>query len=361
MAQQRTQNGGVVPSDAVNFFDRYSAGMRVVVEGAQADTGRTPKEVVWTKNKAKLYRYEPSAEKKYPVPILMVYALINRPYVLDLLPGNSFIEYLTGQGFDVYLLDWGVPADEDADLDFEHLILDYMPRAVKKVLRTSAADEYTLLGYCMGGTMSTMYASLFPEHLKNIVLLTTPIDFAPDKTGLLGLLTDEKHLNPDLLVESFGNIPGELIDDAMRMLKPVSNYVGVHAAMWECVLEEKPLDTWKAMNKWTRDVSPFPAAAFRTWIKEFYQQDKLVKGKVRLRGREVNVSNITCPVLNIAGEKDHICPLPQAEATIDLVSSEDKEFFVLDAGHVGLLTGRTAKKDLWPKVGSWLEARSGAR
>src|SRR5215207_1864580 len=137
MAQQRTSNGGEVPSEAENFFDKYSAGMRVVVEGAQADTGQTPKEVVWTKNKARLYRYAPSAEKKYPVPILMVYALINRPYVLDLLPGNSFIEYLVDQGFDVYLLDWGIPGEEDKDMDFENYVLDYMPRAVKKVLKHS--------------------------------------------------------------------------------------------------------------------------------------------------------------------------------------------------------------------------------
>src|SRR3954468_13523068 len=172
MAQQRTSNGGVIPSDTENFFDKYSAGMRVVVEGAQADTGQTPKEVVWTKNKARLYRYEPSAEKKHPVPILMVYALINRPYVLDLLPGNSFIEYLVGKGFDVYLLDWGIPGDEDKDMDLENYILDYLPRAVKKVLRTSGVEELTLLGYCMGGTMSAIYASLFPEHVKNLILLT---------------------------------------------------------------------------------------------------------------------------------------------------------------------------------------------
>ena len=197
MVERAKSNGGAATAEAQGFFDKYSAGMKVLLEGAQADTGRTPKELIWTKNKAKLYRYQPSAEKKHPVPILMVYALINRPYVLDLLPGNSFIEYLTGQGFDVYLLDWGVPGDEDADLDFEHLILDYMPRAVKKVLRTSAADEYTLLGYCMGGTIAAIYAALFPgAPLGNLVLLTTPIDFAPDKTGLLGLLTDEKHLNP---------------------------------------------------------------------------------------------------------------------------------------------------------------------
>src|SRR5919199_6818551 len=207
-----------IPKDVENFFEKYSSGMSVLLEGAQADTGQTPKEVVWTKNKAKLYRYEPSAPKKYPVPILIVYALINRPYVLDLLPGNSFIEYLVGEGFDVYLLDWGIPGDEDQDLSFEDYVLDYLRVAAKRVLSTSQATEYTLFGYCMGGTIAAMYASLFPEKpLANLVLLTTPIDFAPEKTGLLGLWTDEEYLDPDLLVESFGNVPSEIIEDAMQM------------------------------------------------------------------------------------------------------------------------------------------------
>src|SRR3954454_924398 len=193
---ERVVGSSATPSEGQSFFDKYSAGMSVLLEGAQADTGQTPKEVVWTKNKSKLYRYKPYAEKKYPVPILIVYALINRPYVLDLLPGNSFIEYLVEQGFDVYLLDWGGPGDEDKDIDFEHLILDYLPRAVKKVLRTSGAEEFTLLGYCMGGTMSTMYASLFPEKLKNLVLLTAPVKFPREAMGAYSLFTDEKYLNP---------------------------------------------------------------------------------------------------------------------------------------------------------------------
>ena len=360
MVERAKSNGGAATPEVQGFFDKYSAGMRVLLEGAQADTGRTPKELIWTKNKAKLYRYEPSAEKKYPVPILMVYALINRPYVLDLLPGNSFIEYLTGQGFDVYLLDWGIPGDEDVGLDFEHLILDYLPRVVKKVLRTSGADEYTLLGYCMGGTMSTMYASLFPEHLKNLVLLTAPVKFPREAMGAYSLFTDQKYLNPDLMADAFGNIPGELVDTGNRMLKPVTNYVGTYVNMWERIFEDKPMETWLAMNKWVNDGPPFPGAAFKTWIKEFYQQDKLVKGEIRLRGREVNLSHIETPLLSIAGKKDHICLLSQAEALMDLVSSEDKEFFVLDAGHVGLMTGRGAKKGLWPKVEGWLETRSGA-
>jgi polyhydroxyalkanoate synthase len=360
MAERAKSNGGAIPSEVENFFDKYQAGMKVLVEGAQANTGMTPKEVVWTKNKAKLYRYEPSAEKKYPVPILIVYALINRPYVLDLLPGNSFIEFLVDEGFDVYLLDWGIPGDEDKDMDFEHYVLDYLPRAVKKVLRTSGAEEFTLLGYCMGGTMAAMYASLFPEHLKNLVLLTTPVSFPRDNIGAYSIFTSEKYLNPDLLADAFGNIPGEMIDTGNRMLKPVTNYVGTYVNMWERIFEEKPMETWLAMNKWVNDGPPFPGQAFKTWIREFYQQDKLAKGEVRLRGRRVDLSNIEVPLLSIAGKKDHICTLPQAEALMDLVGSEEKEFFVLDAGHVGLLTGRGAKKGLWPKVREWLSERSGA-
>jgi polyhydroxyalkanoate synthase len=142
------------------------------------------------------------------------------------------------------------------------------------------------------------------------------------------------------------------------MLKPVTNYVGTYVTMWDRIMQEKPMETWLAMSKWVNDGPPFPGAAFKQWIGEFYQQNKLVKGEVHLRGRRVDLSNVTASFLSIAGKKDHICTPPQAEAAMDLISSEDKEFFLLDAGHVGLMTGRGAKKGLWPKVSGWLEERS---
>lgn len=354
-------NANTIPTvpDLATLFNKYKQGMQIMLEGGQAKTGQTPKEVIWTKNKAKLYRYEPTVEKRYRVPILFVYALINRPYVLDLMPGNSLIEYLVAQGFDVYLLDWGTPGEEDKNLTFEHYVLDYMPRAVQKVLRTSRAEEFTLFGFCMGGTMSAMYAALFPNlPLRNLVLLTTPIDFTLATMGLYGIWISEEHFNPDPLVAAFGNIPGELIDAGNRMTKPITNYIGTYVTMWERILQDKPMDTWLAMNKWVNDGTPFAGEAFRQWIREFYQQNKLVKGEIRLRGRRVDLSNITCPLLNVAGTKDHICALPQAEAAMNLVSSADKEFFVLDAGHIGLLTGGDAKRRLWPKLREWLDVRS---
>ena len=358
MTEQMERRNSAIPSDVENFFDKYSQGMSIVVEGAQADTGQTPKETVWTKNKAKLYHYQTEDEKKHATPILIVYALINRPYILDLMPGNSFIEHLVGEGYDVYMLDWGIPGDEDKDMSFEDYVLDYIPRAVRKVLRNSGAEQLTLLGYCMGGTMTAMYASLFPEKLKNLILMTAPISFPKDDMGLYSLFTSEKHMNPGLLADAFGNIPGDMIDTGNRMLKPVTNYVGTYVNMWERIFEDKPMETWLAMNKWVNDGPPFPGATFKQWIREFYQQDKLAKGEIKLRGKTVDLSNIAAPLLTVAGKKDHICSVPQAESVMDLVSSKDKEFFVLDAGHVGLMTGRGAKQGLWPKVTGWLESRS---
>jgi polyhydroxyalkanoate synthase len=346
-------------SNIENAYQKFLQGTRILTEGAKAETGQTPKEVIWTKNKARLYHYEPSRQKRFGVPILMIYALINRSYVLDLMPGSSLVEYLTQQGFDVYLLDWGTPGEEDKDLTFDNYIFDYIHRAIKKTLKHARTDELTLLGFCMGGTMVAMYAALFPSMpIKNLVLLTAPIDFTPEATGFYGLMTSEKYLNPDLLVEAFGNVPGEVVDMGNRMTRPVVNYVGTYVTMWDRILRDKPMDSWLAMNKWVNDGVPFAGAAFRQWIREFYQQNKLVKGEIRLRGQRVDLANITCPVLNIAGTKDHICTVPQAEATMRLVSSQDKTFLTLNAGHIGLVTGSDARKNLWPKMRAWLEQRS---
>jgi polyhydroxyalkanoate synthase len=143
-----------------------------------------------------------------------------------------------------------------------------------------------------------------------------------------------------------------------RAISPVANYAGTYVNLWENVKRDRSAESFLAASKWVDDGVPFPGEAFRRWIRDFYQQNKLAKGELELRGHRVDLSNIECPVLNIAGEKDFICPLSQAGATMDLVGSEDKEFLVVDAGHVGLMGGRVAKDELWPRMADWLEPRS---
>ena len=231
-------------------FRKYATGTHLIVHGAQIETAPTPKEVLWQRGEAKVYHYEPTQEKKYPVPVLIVYAPILRPYILDLVPGNSFVEYLSGEGFEVFLLDWGNAGPEDKHLSFEDWILDYMPEAVQSVLSSSQAEELTIYGYCQGGTMSAMYASLFlEEYLKNLILLATPTNFAPEDPGTFGLWTlwsrnSENYFDPDLMVEAFGNIPENflrrLAETQASALKPLPDLAGSYAKMWDRVMPKKP-------------------------------------------------------------------------------------------------------------------------
>jgi polyhydroxyalkanoate synthase subunit PhaC len=354
-------------------FKKYATGLQLISDGTRIQVGQTPGKVIWAKGRARLHRYEPEKDKKHPVPVLLVYALILRPYILDLVPGNSLIEYLVGEGFDVYLLDWGVPEEEDKNLSFDNYVLDYLPEAAGQILRTSNTEKLTLFGYCQGGTIAAMHAALFPEGpLKNLVLLATPVDFAPEDPGLFGLwtvLTSGKYFDPSLLfdpdpvVEACGNVPadlpGRLVEAGTSAFEPLASRAASYAKLWERMGRERSLESLLAVSKWVDDGVPFSGEAFRRWIKDFYQQNKLAKGELELRGRLVDLSKIEVPLLNVAGSKHYICPVSQAEPTMDLVGSEDKELLVLDAGHVGLMAGPIAKENLWPRIRNWLEPRSG--
>src|SRR5215813_5995704 len=180
-----------------------------------AKIAQTPKEVIWTLNKAKLYRYVPVVpeEKRHKIPLLLVFAIMNRPYVLDLRPGHSFVEYMLARGYDLYLLDWGAPGPEDSKLDFADYTLEYLPRVIRKLKSFSGAEEFSHLGWCLGALISTLYASLRPDDgLKNLALLTAPLDFTDKTAGGFIRWTSDKAFNADKLVDAFGNVPGEMID-----------------------------------------------------------------------------------------------------------------------------------------------------
>lgn len=348
---------------------KYATGAHLALRGAPVTVGRTPKEVVWAEGKARLYRYRPDVEKRHPVPVLLVYALILKPYILDLIPGNSFVEYLVGEGFDVYMLDWGAPDHEDENLSFETYILDYMPGVVRRILDLSRAEGLAFFGYCQGGTMAVMYAAISAgESLRGLVLLATPVDFAPDEPGLTGLWTlwsrnSEGFLDPEPVVRTFGNLPadraGRFVETATVLPATITRWPAVYARLWARAERDESVESFLAVGKWVDDGVAFPGAAFRQWIREFYQQNKLAKGEIHLRGRRVDLSKIACPLLSIAGSRDYICPVSQAEAVMRLVGSRDKEFLVLDAGHVGLMAGPVAKEVLWPRVRDWLEIHLG--
>jgi polyhydroxyalkanoate synthase len=355
--QGAQSNGAMEELPPAWRLETLEQGLRILALGADVPTGVTPKDVIWTRNKATLYRYRSSAPRRHRTPVLFVYALINKPYIFDLTPENSFFGHLLSEGYDVFLLDWGVAGPEDRSMTFDDYIGELIPKAVERMRRASGEEEYTLFGYCMGGTMAVMHAALRPEGVRNLIALTTPVDFS--EGGLMALWTDRKHYNPDRLVAAFGgNIPPDTIDTGNKLLKPVTNYVGAHVTMWDRLLAGKDMGNWLAMNKWVNDGTPFPGAAFSQWIRRFYQDNALIQGEMTIKGDPVDLSRITAPLLSIAGETDHIVPPAMAEPLNAAVSSKDSEYVLVPAGHVGLLAGSGARKVLWPKVTEWLGSRS---
>ena len=281
-----------------------------------------PKELIWRKNKARLYRYLRSEPATHQTPIFLVLPLINRSYILDLRPGASFVEFLLGQGYDVFLIDWGTPADEDQALDVTTLVTRYLPRAAKAIQRASGAEQMTVLGYCIGGTLAACFAALHPEVTRNLVLLTAPLDFSD--AGQFGRMTARGIFPIQQITDTFPTVPAQLPDIGTKLLNPMASYVGTYRQLYEKLgVETFDVRGWQAMYRWVNDSVPFAGAAFRQWIVEFYQENRLARDELEMEGRPVRLSAIHCPVLNIAASRDQIAPRPTTSVVTTRVASKD--------------------------------------
>ena len=350
-------------TEAPGLLDRLAtiANNLVKVTTTRAPIGQTPRQAIWTLNKATLYRYTPvvPAEQRHPVPLLLVFALMNKSSIMDLRPGNSFVEYMLQKGYDLYLLDWGTPGPEDSQTTLGDYALEYLPRAIRKLKTVSGSETFNLLGWCIGAMLSTLYASLRPaEGLKSLVLLTAPLDFSePDKIQLASMAS-EKHFDLDRVLQANGNMPAGLIDYGARMLKPVENFAGSYTRLLDNLDNDKIVDSWHAMNTWVSDAIPLAGAAFRQFIVDFYRGNKLVKGTLMVRGEKVDLGQLKASVLDVIGEDDHITPPCQSENLLEKLGSADKQILRVPGGHIGLMAGSAAAKGTWPKIEAWLAQRS---
>lgn len=317
----------------------------------------TPRDTLLEDGAARLYRFRrsPDAGRKdtaTTAPLLLVPSLINRWYVLDLREGVSLAASLVERGLDVWCLDWGAPGPEDRYFSWEDVVAR-LSRAVRRVRRHTKAKKVGLLGYCIGGTLAGIHAALEPETVAAFVNLAGPFDFT--EGGFLAHMTNPRWFDVDAIADA-GNVTSHQMQSGFQMLRPtlsISKWVGL-------------MDRWtdpgfrvafEALEAWANDNVDFPAAAYRTYIRELYQENRLVKGTHRVAGREVDLARITCPVLTVATDKDTICPPKAASALNEHCGAKDKELLVVPGGHVGAVVGSKAPKNLYPAIGEWLEDR----
>jgi polyhydroxyalkanoate synthase len=328
----------------------------ILLTQGDATVGVTPKDVVWTHRKTTLYRYR-SDHRTHAIPVLLVFALINRPDIFDLRPGNSFVEFLLDEGFDVFLIDWGYPEEEDADMGLENYVLDELQWGIREVLRASGQQQLSLLGWCIGGTLCLLYAGAVPDNpVRNMVLLTTPVD---TRGSLYQKWVGRDSFDVGYVADGYGAVPGQAIDWANKLMKPVTNYWTTYRTLWEAVLEGKPRrEAYQSMARWIADNPPFPARAYREWITWMYKENRLVSGTLRLRGRRVDLASADQNLLVVTAGADHIAPPQGTHALLDLVGSEDVTRLDRPGGHIGLMAGSKARQEIWPDIAGWLAQRS---
>jgi polyhydroxyalkanoate synthase len=318
--------------------------------------GLTPKDVIHSRGTLQLYHYRPQTEDVYRVPVLLVMSLVSKPYILDLTPGQSLVEFLVKQGFDVFMIDWGVPRPEDRRLRLEDYVMDLIPECVGKVLEETGEDEVSIVGYCMGGLLATLYAAVYPEGpLKNLACFTTPVNY--DGMGLQRQWADPRWFDVDRIVDTLGNVPAEMLYQSFDMLRPVSKAVG-QVKLWDNMWNDEFTRSYRLFDRWGADQIPFPGETFRQTTKELMWGNKLVKGELELGGRRADLANITVPVLHVTAEHDHIVPAEASKDLVALVGSDDKQDIVMKGGHVSLVAGGNAIFRLWPQLDRWLADRS---
>ena len=318
--------------------------------------GQTPADVIHAENKWKLLRYRPRPEGiAFETPVLLIPSLINRHYVLDLMPGKSFAEWMVARGHDVYIIDWGTPGPEDRYLTFDDYCDGYIGRAVRMVARRSARGKTHVLGYCLGGTMAAIHAALRPEYVASLLALAAPIRFGR-ADDLLSVWTKTEELDLDALADAFGNVPWPLMQFAFNLLRPTM-ILSKATYMVDRAWDDAFLDGFFALETWGNDNVSFPGVAYAKYIQRLYRDDALAQGELAISGERVRLENITCPTLSICFYHDNIVPLVSAEELTDLVSSEDATTLRLSGGHVGAVVSSKAARGLWPTISDWFIAR----
>ncbi len=342
--------------EMLDYSRKLGQGMENLLNAEKIDTGVSPKHPVYAEDKLVLYRYDtPEGVTPEPVPLLIVYALVNRPYMTDIQEDRSTIKGLLATGQDVYLIDWGYPDQADRAITLDDYINGYLDRCVDHIREAHGLEKINILGICQGGAFSLMYTAMHQDKVRNLVTMVTPVDFkTPD--NLLSAWV--QNIDIDLAVDTMGNIPGELLNWTFLSLKPFSLTGQKYVNMVDVLDDPDKVKNFLRMEKWIFDSPDQAGETFRQFIKDFYQNNGFINGGVTLGGQELDLKQITCPVLNIYAMQDHLVPPDASKALKSLTESTDYTELAFPGGHIGIYVSGKAQKEVTPTIGKWLNERS---
>lgn len=345
--------------DLIDFSPFSSKNITTNIKSAQRSgflpqVAQTPAEIIWRNDDAQLLHYKSLAKKNLKTPVLIVSSLVGKYYILDLTPGRSYVSFLLEQGFDVFIIDW-TTTDRSEKLDLEDYTNRFLPEIVKQVCNISQTQKVSLLGYSMGGLLALIHTALHQEQVKNLILLTTPVDFS--HAGAIKEWASEKYYEVDRVVDLFGNVSADAVSWSLQAVKPVSSLLrGVNLIQY--AENKEDFAALLALEIWLHDATPLPAELFRTVIKRLYRENQLIKNQLKICEQTVDLSNVKCSILNIVGTHDQVATPESSQNLLGLIGSGDKEQLNLPFGHLTIAVGSGAKEEFWRKSAEWLESRS---
>jgi len=343
-----------IVQELFEFNRKISSGISCLGQVGEVDVGTAPKEAVYGEGKMTLYHYTPQVANPAKVPVLVVYGLVNRPYMTDLQPDRSLIRGLLGHGVDVYLIDWGYPDGADRYLDLDDYINGYVHRSVQHICKQHGLPSINILGICQGGTFSLCYSAMHPEKVQNLITMVTPIDFHTPGNILAHWA---RQLDVDTMVDTLGNIPGELLNWCFLSIKPFRLTGQKYIDMADIMEDPQKLKNFLRMEKWIFDSPDQAGEAFRQFVKNFFQENRLLKGGLKIGERSVELKNISMPVLNIYATEDHLVPPPASTILGKCVGTKDYSEFTFNGGHIGIYVSGRAQKDIPAAIAKWLKER----
>ncbi|MEO6926284.1 MAG: class III poly(R)-hydroxyalkanoic acid synthase subunit PhaC [Rhodanobacter sp.] len=341
--------------EALTTQRKLAAALQTLRSVDDVHFGVTDKEEIYREDKIVVYRFKGDKPPTAKVPILIVYALVNRPYMVDLQDDRSLVKNLLARGEDVYLIDWGYPDRADRWLTLDDYINGYIARSVDAVAKRTGVKKINLLGICQGGAFSLCFSAMHSDKVKNLITMVTPVDFHTPE-NMLSNWTQQ--MDVDLFVDTLGNVPADLMNQCYLMLKPIRLNQQKYIGLMDILDDKVELENFLRMEKWIFDSPDQAGEAFRQFIKDFYQGNKLVKGTLEIGGQPVDLGMITQPVLNIFAEQDHLVPPDASRALAKHVGTTDYTQLAFKGGHIGIYVSSRAQREVPPAIHQWLHQRS---
>ena len=288
--------------------------------------------VIYENKLYQLIYYKPTQEISHQIPILIIPPWINKFYILDLKPENSFIKFLLSKGIPVFLMSWVNPDSSHSEIGYDDYLKDGLLDAIEQTRRFYSVDLINSIGYCIGGTLLATGLSYLNarklEYIKSASFFTTLTDF--EDPGDLSIFVSDEYLNTIKdQIDDLGFMDGDFLSQTFSFLRSNDLIYGPAVKSYLMGKKPPPFD----LLYWNSDSTNLPGKMALEYLEKFYKNNDFSRGKLEVLGEKVNLEQISQPIIAIGTFNDHIAPWKSSFNGLSKTSGE-KVFILAGSGHI---------------------------